>query len=309
MSLVLSLIAAEAKAPLGAKDIDDARRVLEAAGAAPGAPAWLAARIACDIPFAGDAAAGRDAVRQALSGRSIDVNVVPTENRRKRLLLADMDSTMIEQECIDELAAELGLRDRVAAITERAMRGEIEFAPALRERVALLRGLPIAVVDKVLQARISIMPGARTLVATMHRAGAHTTLVSGGFTAFVEPVARRIGFDETRANVLIAEGATFSGRVAEPILGADAKEAALTELTARLRLAAAATLAVGDGANDAGMVRRAGLGVAYRAKPALRAVAAATIDHSDLTGLLYLQGFSREEFVEAEGHKRHEQAE
>ena len=238
-------------------------------------------------------------MRRALSGRPIDVNVVAARARRKKLLLADMDSTMIEQECIDELAAEVGLRDKVAAITERAMRGEIAFAPALRERVALLKGLPVEVVAKVLASRITITPGARVLVATMRAAGAQATLVSGGFTAFVEPVARRIGFDESRANTLIAEVGRFSGRVAEPILGAEAKEDELGALTARLRLTPEETLAVGDGANDAGMVRQAGLGVAYRAKPALRAVAGATIDHADLTGLLFLQGFSREEFVDS----------
>jgi phosphoserine phosphatase len=297
MTHVLSLIAAEAKALLGADDGERARRALEAAGAQSDAPRWLSPGEACDIPFEGEAAAAREAAQAAFAGRSIDVNAIPAEARRKKLLLADMDSTMIGQECIDELAAELGLRDKVAAITERAMRGEIAFAPALRERVALLKGLPATVVDKVLRTRITVTPGARTLVTTMRAAGAHTTLVSGGFTAFVEPVARRIGFDDTRANTLLAEAELFTGEVAEPILGGEAKERALAELSAQLRLAPNETLAVGDGANDAGMVRHAGLGVAYRAKPTLRAVAAATIDHGDLTGLLFLQGFSREEFV------------
>ncbi len=299
MRHVLSLIAAEAKAPLGADDVDRARKALDAAGAESGAPRWLSPGAACDVPFAGDAGAAREAARRVLAGRPLDVNVIAVEARRKKLLLADMDSTMIGQECIDELAAELGLRDRVAAITERAMRGEIQFAPALRERVALLRGLPVDVVGKVLAERITTTPGARVLVATMHAAGAHTTLVSGGFTAFVDPVARRIGFDDSRANTLLSESGRFLGHAAEPILGAEAKEATLQELATRLGLRPEETLAVGDGANDAGMVRRAGLGVAYRAKPALRAVADAEIDHADLSGILFLQGFCREEFVEA----------
>ncbi len=298
MSFVLSLIAAEAKAPLGAADLDRARSALDAAGAEHGAPVWLSPNAACEVPFEGDAAAARAAAGNALSGMPVDVNALPAEARRKKLLLADMDSTMIGQECIDELAAELGLRDKVAAITERAMHGEIAFAPALRERVALLRGLPVAVVDTVLKERIVVTPGARTLVATMRAAGARAMLVSGGFTAFVEPVARRIGFDETRANTLLIDGEHFTGAVTEPILGAEAKESALSELSERLGLAPEETLAVGDGANDAGMVRRAGLGVAYHAKPALRAIADATIDHANLTGLLFLQGFSREEFVD-----------
>ena len=299
MSLVLSLIAAEAKAPFAGDDLDRARKAVEASGADLDASEWLSPGAACDVPFSGDAVAARDAARAALADRPLDVNVVAAESRRKKLLLADMDSTMIGQECIDELAAELGLRDKVAAITERAMRGEIAFAPALRERVALLEGLPVDVVDKVLAERIRTTPGARTLVATMHNAGAHTTLVSGGFTAFVEPVARRIGFDDSRANTLLAESGRFLGRVAEPILGAEAKEATLQELAARLALKPEDTLAVGDGANDAGMIRRAGLGVAYHAKPALRTVADAWIDHADLTGILFLQGFSRDEFVDA----------
>jgi phosphoserine phosphatase len=218
-------------------------------------------------------------------------------HRRKKLLVADMDSTLIEDECLDELAAEIGMRDEAAAITERAMRGEIAFEPALRERVALLKDLPTDVVAKLLSQRIKIMPGAVTLVATMRKHGAHTMLVSGGFTAFAGPIAERIGFHEHRANTLLFEKGGFTGRVAEPILGREAKEQTLRGLTAALGLDPEETLAVGDGANDIGMVRRAGLGVAYRAKPALRAAAAAAIDHADLTGLLFLQGYRREEFA------------
>ena len=266
-----------------------------------GIPTRLAPGEACDIPFEGDAGSALAALRRALGGRPIDVNVIPAAGRRKHLIVADMDSTMIRQECIDELAAEVGLRDQIAAITERAMRGEIEFAPALRERVALLKGLRGEVVERVLNERIEVMPGAKVLIATMRAAGAHTALVSGGFTAFVEPVAERIGFHEMRANLLLKENGAFTGLVAEPILGAEAKEETLVELMARLGLAREETLAVGDGANDAGMILRAGLGVGFHPKPALRKVADATIDNADLRGLLYLQGYRREEFVEALG--------
>lgn len=276
--------------------VDEARRALDAAGANCGSPDWLSPEEACDIVFE----ASQDLlklVRRALQGAPVDVNVVPADLRRKRLLVADMDSTLIEQECIDELAAEMGIGAKVAEITGRAMRGEIEFEPALRERVGLLKGLRSEIAAKVLAERIAIMPGALVLVSTMRASGAYTALVSGGFTLFTGPISRRIGFDEHRANTLLMQGAAFSGLVAEPILGRAAKEETLLELTAKLGLEPAETLAVGDGANDAGMVRRAGLGVAYRAKPALRAVADAIIDHADLTGLLFLQGYRREEFV------------
>ena len=296
MAYVLSLIAAESKAALGADAIDRARRALDDASAEHGETDWLSPGEACDIRFEGDATAVLAAARAALSDRPLDVNVVGDAHRRKKLLVADMDSTLIEQECLDELAAEIGMRDEVAAITERAMRGEIAFEPALRERVALLKNLPTNVVAKLLSERIKIMPGAVTLVATMRKHGAHTTLVSGGFTVFTGPIAASIGFHEHRANTLLSENGRFTGRVAEPILGREAKEETLSELTAALGLDPEETLAVGDGANDIGMVRRAGLGIAYRAKPALRAAAAATIDHADLTGLLFLQGYRREEF-------------
>jgi phosphoserine phosphatase len=297
MSHVLSLIAAESKAPLSSSEVDRARRALASAGAAPGAPEWLSAAEACEIPFDGEPGPARSAVRAALAGRPLDVNVLPREMRRKRLLLADMDSTLIEQECLDELAAEVGLRAEVAAITERAMRGDIEFEPALRERVALLAGLSTSVATAILGERIRIRPGAALLVGTMRAHGAHTMLISGGFTAFAEPLGKRIGFHEHRANRLEFASGTFTGIVAEPILGRHATEEALDELTERLGLEPAETLAVGDGANDIGMIRRAGLGVAYRAKPTLRRAAGAEIDHADLTGVLFLQGYRREEFV------------
>ncbi len=297
MVYVLSLIAAPLRDPLSASSVERAQRALDAAGANSGAADWLSPEEACDIPFEGAPEPALARARETLADASIDVNVVANDLRRKKLLVADMDSTLIEQECLDELAAEIGMRAEVSAITERAMRGEIPFEPALRERVTLLKGLATDIVAKILTSRIAIMDGAVVLVATMRASGAHTVLVSGGFTAFAEPIGRSIGFHEHRANALLSEAGHFTGLLAEPVLGREAKEAALLEIAVRLGLEPAQTLAVGDGANDIGMVRRAGLGVAYRAKPALRAEADATIDHADLTGLLFLQGFRREEFV------------
>lgn len=266
---------------------------------------WLSEGEAWEASFAagGDENLGAllDRMRAEMGSRPVDVNIVPggIACRRKKLLVADMDSTMIGQECIDELADYVGLKPYVAAITERAMRGEIEFEPALRERVALLKGLPAAVVDEVIRGRISLSPGARTLVATMREAGAYTCLVSGGFTAFTRPIAALIGFNEDRGNTLKvdAEG-LLSGMVAEPILGREAKRESLAELRERLELGHAETLAVGDGANDLAMIREAGMGVAYRAKPAVAAAAMARIDHGDLTTILFLQGYRRSEFKE-----------
>ena len=205
---------------------------------------------------------------------------------------------MIGQECIDELADFAGLKAHVAAITERAMRGEIEFEPALRERVALLKGLPVSVVDEVLKTRITLTPGGRELVITMRAHGAYTCLVSGGFTLFTNAVAAKIGFQENRANELIVEDGKLTGEVREPILGRDAKLATLIELREAFDLDNIDTLVVGDGANDLAMIEAAGLGVAYHAKPAVAAAAAARIDHGDLTALLYAQGYRRDEFVD-----------
>jgi phosphoserine phosphatase len=267
------------------------------------APVWLDPGLALDIPFTPPdvnddrRVAGR--LRAALGGLPIDVVVQQTTGRRKRLLLADMDSTMIGQECVDELADFIGHKTRVAAITERAMQGEIEFAPALRERVALLAGLPASVVDEVITQRITLTPGGRTLVQTMRRHGAYTCLVSGGFTVFTTRVAALIGFDENRGNrLVVGHDGRFLGTVAEPVLGRDAKLATLKELRIRLGLTSDETLVVGDGANDLSMIESAGLGVAYRAKPKVAEAAAARIDHGDLTALLYAQGYHREEFVE-----------
>jgi phosphoserine phosphatase len=257
--------------------------------------------IAADLlftPSGADDKAIAERLRSALKDVPVDVVVQPVATRRKRLLVADMDSTMIGQECIDELADYVGLKPHVAAITERAMRGEIAFEPALRERVALLKGLPVTTVDEVIAKRITLMPGGRALVATMRAHGSTTCLVSGGFTLFTGRIAKMIGFDEHRGNVLIIENEKLAGRVAEPVLGREAKLATLVELCDRLGLAPEETLAVGDGANDLAMIEAAGLGVAYRAKPKVAEAAHARIDHGDLTALLYLQGYARSDFAQ-----------
>jgi len=256
--------------------------------------------IAADIPFTpggADDQAVAVRLRTALKDHPIDVVVQPTAARRKKLFVADMDSTIIEQECIDELADYAGLRAHVTAITERAMRGEIAFEPALRERVALLKGLPVAVVDEVIAKRITLMPGGRTLTATMRANGARTCLVSGGFTLFTGRVAAMAGFDEHHGNTLIVEDGKLTGRVQEPVLGREAKRAVLIELRDRLGLAPQDTLAAGDGANDLAMIEAAGLGVAFHAKPKVAEAAHARIDHGDLTALLYLQGYARTAFI------------
>jgi phosphoserine phosphatase len=256
--------------------------------------------IAVDLPFTpsgADDQAIAQRLQAALGGLRIDVVVQPLASRRKRLFVADMDSTMIGQECIDELADYVGLKAHVAAITERAMRGEIAFEPALRERVALLKGLPVAVVDEVIRERITLTPGARTLIATMRQNGGTTCLVSGGFTLFTSRIGAMIGFDENRGNTLIVEDGRLAGRVEEPILGREAKLATLIELRERLGLSAPETLSAGDGANDLAMIEAAGLGVAYHAKPKVAEAAHARIDHGDLTALLYLQGYARADFA------------
>jgi phosphoserine phosphatase len=229
-----------------------------------------------------------------------DVNAVPAEGRRKRLLIADMDSTLIPVECIDEVAAAAGVGDRVAAITERAMAGELDFEGALRERVALVAGLAEAALEEVHRTRVTLNPGAETLVRTMAAHGAHTMLVSGGYTFFADRVGQAAGFAEVRANRLLIEDGRLTGRVAEPILGKAAKLAALEEALAARGLAAADALAVGDGANDLAMIEAAGLGVAYRPKPLLAERADAVIRQSGLDALLALQGYRAEEHRAAE---------
>lgn len=232
-----------------------------------------------------------------LQALNVDLALQPAKGRCKSMLLADMDSTMIEQECIDELAEVAGVGAHVREITERAMNGELDFDGALIERMALLKGLPETVIADVLKTRITHAPGAGALVATMRANGAHTALVSGGFTAFTGPVAAALGFDEHRANVLIIEDGKLTGDVVRPILGRQAKIDALEDITARLGLAASDVMAVGDGANDLGMLGRAGAGVALHAKPSVAAECDLRINHGDLTALLYLQGYARSEFV------------
>jgi phosphoserine phosphatase len=259
---------------------------------------WLADGVACDIPLS-DAMAPEEylsVLREAVAGQPVDVVVQTAETRRKKLLIADMDSTMIGQECIDELAAEVGLKDLVAAITARAMNGEIAFEPALRERVALLKGLDVSVIEQVIANRITLTPGGIELVRTMKANGAYTALVSGGFTSFTSRIAAVIGFDENRANILLEDNGKLSGVVEEPILGRQAKVDALNEIATRLNISPADAIAVGDGANDLGMLHLAGSGVALHAKPAVAAEASIRIDHGDLSALLYLQGYRKADF-------------
>lgn len=294
MSLVATLVSTPT-AP--AVDQDLLQRATDVLGAAE-APSVLSPGVAADIRFSGpDARAAEKELRDVIGQDRVDVFVQPDGDRRKRLLIADMDSTMIRQECIDELAAELGLKDRISDITERAMRGEIDFEPALQERVGLLAGLPVSAIDTVLSRRIQLMPGGRTLVQTMKANGAYCALVSGGFTHFTKAVANMIGFDENQANTLLEADGKLTGKVGQPILGRKAKRARLEYLVAEKGIALEDTLAVGDGANDLAMIERAGTGVAYRAKPAVAEAADFRVDHGDLTALLYLQGYAESDFV------------
>jgi phosphoserine phosphatase len=261
-----------------------------------GAARWLDPGIAAEFDL-GQRPDNLWQVWQDLQALRIDLAVQPAEGRRKRLLIADMDSTMIRQECIDELADEAGVGAHVAGITARAMNGELDFEAALRERVNLLKGLPESVIARVLRDRITLMPGGQVLLATMRAQGAHAALVSGGFTAFTAAIAARLGFRETRANTLLAEAGVLTGNVAEPILGKEAKLQALEEIAARLGISPAAAIAVGDGANDLPMLMRAGMGVALHAKPRVQESCALRVNHGDLTALLYLQGYAREAFL------------
>ena len=294
MALVATLIANPSNPVLTPALAEAAADAVKASGLY-----WLADGVACDIALTDgtDPDAAETLLRGVIGGAPIDVAVQDAENRRKKLLIADMDSTMIGQECIDELAAEVGLKDKVAAITARAMNGEIAFEPALIERVALLKGLPLSVVGEVIARRITLTPGGRTLIATMKSKGHYTALVSGGFTVFTGPIAEMLGFDENRANTLIAEEGLLTGEVANPILGKQAKVDALIDIADRLAISTDEALAVGDGANDLGMIQLAGTGVALHAKPVVAEQAKVRIDHGDLTALLYLQGYRKTDFV------------
>jgi phosphoserine phosphatase len=274
-------------------DVALAARVVKQVG---GELNWLNHSIACEIlePKSTDALAETRAV---IGTAKVDAALLPTENRRKHILVADMDSTMINEECIDELADVVGIKDQVAAITDRAMRGELDFGQALDTRVALLKGLERKVIEAVRRENITLAPGGRALIQTMKAYGAYTSLVSGGFTFFADYFAKRIGFDEAVANVLLFENDALTGHVQKPIVDKNTKRERLTALAAERGMSLNQTIAVGDGANDLDMIRIAGLGVALHAKPAVAAEAQVRIDHADLTALLYLQGFTEEEIV------------
>ena len=289
MTHVLTLVADRDAAVLTVALVD---RVREAVGG--GVISVLSPGEAVDIAV--DAAPDLAAVRGALGGAAVDAIAQPAEGRRKRLLIADMDSTIVTSETLDELADFAGLKEQIAGITARAMNGELDFKAALRERVAMLKGLPVAALEQTWQ-RVRLTPGAAELVATMRAHGAVAALVSGGFTFFTGRVAGLVGFDLHRSNVLLDDGAVLTGAVAEPILDRHAKVATLRELAARDGLPLSATLAVGDGANDLDMLRAAGLGVAFRAKPIVAAEARARVDYADLRALLFAQGYQGREFV------------
>ncbi|SCX31209.1 Phosphoserine phosphatase [Agrobacterium sp. DSM 25558] len=294
MALVATLIANPSNPVLNSTIAESAAKALDASGLY-----WLADGIACDLVLRDgtDLAAAERVLRMAIVDRPIDIAIQDQDKRRKKILIADMDSTMIGQECIDELAAEVGLKDQVSTITARAMNGEIAFEPALQERVALLKGLPISVVDEVIEKRITLTPGGMELIATMKAKGHYTALVSGGFTVFTSRIAATLGFDENRANILGEKDGLLDGTVAEPILGKQAKVDALNDIAAKLGITPEDAIAVGDGANDLGMLHLAGSGVAIHAKPAVAAEAKIRIDHGDLTALLYLQGYRKADFV------------
>ncbi len=260
---------------------------------------WLADGIACDIvvPEKVDFETVEATIRTVIAPFPIDVVVQNQDQRRCKALIADMDSTMIEQECIDELAAEIGIKAEISAITARAMNGEIPFEPALIERVALLKGMSLDVVERVIRNRISLTPGGKELVTTMRTAGAYTSLVSGGFTHFTRTVCKLLGFNEHHANILDEKDGKLTGLVKNPILGREAKVSTLQMIASEQGLSETDFIAVGDGANDLGMLKAAGTGVALHAKPSVAKAADMRIDHGDLTALLYIQGYRKSEFV------------
>ena len=289
MPHILTLIAPPGG--LSAAHLSPVRAALTALGAECGCPDWLSPEEAADLPFTDlspDQASA--AARATLGEAAVDAVALPEEGRRKRLLLADMDSTIVTTETLDELAAFAGLKERIAAITARAMNGELDFKAALRERVGMLAGLPVTALERTWEETV-LTPGAAELVATMRAHGAHCALVSGGFTFFTGRVAALVGFHDHYSNTLLVEDGKLTGKVAEPILDKDAKLASLKRLATELGLPLAATLTVGDGANDLPMLQAAGLGVAFRAKPVVAAAARARVDHAGLRALLFMQGY------------------
>tara|TARA_A100001037_G_C15080887_1_gene604199 strand:- start:204 stop:1100 length:897 start_codon:yes stop_codon:yes gene_type:complete len=298
MKLVVTLITSPERANITHRHIDQARTILSEAGCHSKAPFWLAENIACDIEF-DDTETSRSLkfLQEAMKESEIDIVVQSQENRRKRLLLADMDSTIVVGETLDELAFFAGLRDQISTITERAMRGEIDFKNALRERVSMLRGLPTDALNKALE-NTKLTKGASTLVKTMRANGAYTVLVSGGFNFFTETIAKIAGFNEERANTMIIEHGALTGEIAEPILDRDAKLETLKTMSKEKGIPLVDTMAVGDGANDLPMILNAGIGVAFHAKPIVEEKAPAAIRYGDLTALLYLQGYRQKEFID-----------
>jgi phosphoserine phosphatase len=286
---ILVLLSNPARPALDQGTVQAAVEVLRSTGATVGTPDWLAPGIACDVPFEGEP------MEMGMTG--LDAVTVPAANRRKRLLVADMESTMIENEMLDELADYLNLREKIAGITARAMNGEIDFEAALKARVELLKGLPVSTLDEAAR-RIEYMPGGAILVATMKKHGAYSALVSGGFTTFTKIVRERLGFDFDAANTLDIDGTALAGTVAMPILGKEAKLSTLKRLCDERGLGLGDALTVGDGANDLPMLQAAGLGVAFHAKPFVAAQVPARIRHGDLTALLYLQGYRHSDFIE-----------
>ena len=298
MENVLTIIGNRNWAPLAEDLVAMAVGALEEAGADCKQPDWLSKNHACDIVFDGfSPSVGEAAVRQYLQDMPVDIISQHCEYRRKQVLLSDMDSTMIEQECIDEIAAYAGLREQVSEITEAAMRGELDFSASLIRRAAMLKDLDVEVLQKAYRERITLTPGARTLVQTMRKFGAYSELVSGGFTWFTNLVAKETGFHEHQANTLEIIAGRLTGKVIPPILDKISKREALQKCVADLGLQRQQTLAVGDGANDIPMLQEAGLGIAFHAKPLVAASASARLDHADLTGALYAQGYRDEDFV------------
>jgi phosphoserine phosphatase len=294
MPHILTLVAAP-----GALDpalVARTRDVLDGLGAAPGTPDWLAPREAADIPFTGAADQAAAAARAALGAAPVDAIATPAAGRRKKLLVADMDSTIVTTETLDEIAAFAGLKEKIAEITRRSMNGELDFRQALIARVGMLEGLSVSALEAT-WAETRMMPGAAELVGTMRAHGAHCCLASGGFTFFTGRVAETLGFHSHVSNTLLIAEGKLTGRVAEPIFDRNAKLATLTRLATENQVPLDATLAVGDGANDLDMIKAAGLGVAFKAKPVVAAAARARVDHGDLTALLFAQGYRRREFV------------